>query len=288
MTSSADQPWPKAHSAIPDIVTSDSPLIIFHPAMGVGWSYYRPLIERLRSHGAIVISQDLRGYGAPDGSADSGFREIVEIDIPDLVTGSRSRWPGHPIWLMGHSLGGQLSAVSAAHNSLSIAGLVLVAAGSAHARGFPWWLGLRNRLAAWCFAGVAIVLGYWPGDRVGFGGRQPRRLLLDWAYLVRTGRYRSGEGDRLYDADLRRSRPRILMVGIVGDSLAPASAIRELRMTMPQARVTTLVRPTPANGKNPHFAWVRGDEGLAQEVFDWVRSGFRVMDKRNADEKANS
>lgn len=250
--------------------------------MGVGWSYYRPLIERLRSEGAIVIAQDLRGNGHRRGAADSGFREIVELDIPDIVAESRSQWPGHPIWLMGHSLGGQLSAVSAAHNSLPIAGLVLVAAGSAHARGFPPLLGLRNRLAARCFAAITVLLGYWPGDRVGFGGRQPRRLLLDWAYVVRTGRYRSGDADRLYDADLSRAQYSVLLVGVAGDPLAPEGALAELRSTMPRASVTTLVRPTPTSGKHPHFAWVRGDVGLAGDIVEWIRGGGRVVNDEGA------
>ncbi|QNE37427.1 alpha/beta hydrolase family protein [Leifsonia shinshuensis] len=248
-----------------------TPVIVFHPAMGVGWSYYRPLIDRLRRLGVIVVAADLRGHDVRGRHSDSGFREIVEVDIPAIVAETRSRWPGHPIWLMGHSLGGQLSAVSAAHAALPISGLVLVAAGSAHFRAFPSWRGIRNRLLAPCFAALTVVLGYWPGDRVGFGGRQPRRLLLDWAHLVRTGRYRSGETGREYDDDLRRAEQRVLLVGVVGDTLAPEGAIDELRRKMPRSRVTAVVRPAPPVGKDPHFSWVRGDEGLARDVVEWIR-----------------
>ncbi|WP_369963743.1 alpha/beta fold hydrolase [Leifsonia sp. EB34] len=243
---------------------------MFHPAMGVGWSYYRPLFDRLRGLGAIVVAHDLRGHDVRGRGSDSGFREIVEVDIPAIVAEARSRWPGHPVWLMGHSLGGQLSAVSAAHNALPVEGLVLIAAGSAHHRGFPSWRGLRNRLLAPCFAAMTIVLGYWPGDRVGFGGRQPRRLLLDWAYLVRTGRYRSGDTGREYDDDLHRWEQPLLLVGVDGDTLAPEGAIHELRKKMPRARATALRRPRPLGGKDPHFSWVRGDDGLARAIVEWM------------------
>lgn len=260
-----------------------TPVIVFHPAMGVGWSYYRPLIDRLCGRGAIVVASDLRGQDARRRGSDTGFREIVESDIPAAVAETLSRWPGHPVWLMGHSLGGQLSAVSAAHAALPVAGLVLIAAGSAHFRAFPSWRRLRNRLLAPCFAALTVVLGYWPGDRVGFGGRQPRRLLLDWAHLVRTGRYRSGETGREYDDDLRRTEHLVLLVAVTGDTLAPEGAIRELRSKMPRARVTTLVRPKPAGGKDPHFSWVRGDEGLAHDVIEWIRREGPAHRHRNGE-----
>ena len=70
---------------------------------------YKDLTCQLCAAGLAVLSMDLRGHGASDGKRGHvAPRARVLGDIDDLIRKARNAWPGRPVWLMGHSLGGNL------------------------------------------------------------------------------------------------------------------------------------------------------------------------------------
>lgn len=70
---------------------------------------YKDLTCQLCASGVAVLSMDLRGHGASDGKRGHvAPRAAVLGDIDDLIRKARNAWPGRPVWLMGHSLGGNL------------------------------------------------------------------------------------------------------------------------------------------------------------------------------------
>ncbi|MEU1916090.1 hypothetical protein [Streptomyces massasporeus] len=83
--------------------------------------------------------------------------------------------------LIGHSLGGQLALLSSATELTGVHAVVLTAAGSVWWRGFGSVRGLRNLVGSQLFAALTTALGYWPGERLGFGGTQPTAVMRDWA-----------------------------------------------------------------------------------------------------------
>jgi alpha-beta hydrolase superfamily lysophospholipase len=81
--------------------------------------------EQLRSAGFAVYAVDLRGRGRSDGERYyvKSFSEY-ESDLASLVSLARSREPGLPLFLLGHSAGGVISCAYALYHQGDVAGLI--------------------------------------------------------------------------------------------------------------------------------------------------------------------
>jgi len=249
-----------------------APILWVQPAMGIEARWYLPLAEPAAELGWRLVRADLRGHGSSSlrasPEADFGYRDMVEFDLPAQHSVLRARFPEARIVLLGHSLGGQLSLLFGARRPGAVAGVACVAAGSNHHRA---WRGSPYPPAAiWAasqsMALLARGLGWFPGDRVGFGGREARDVMRDWARQARTGRFKSKGLD--YDVDLRRCRTDCLFVSLEGDPLAPAPAVDDLARRIPTRRAER--RHLCLSGlKRPHFQWVRESEPVLQSVATW-------------------
>jgi predicted alpha/beta hydrolase len=117
-------------------------------------------------------------------------------------------------------------------------------------------------------AGVAALLRVWPGW--GFGGRQARGVIRDWAYTARTGRFpRLGGADA--EAAVRGLTTPVLAVSVEGDAYTPAAVMDHLCAKLtgtPVSRVHYTV--TEAGGPLDHFRWVRAAGPLADRIADFA------------------
>lgn len=265
---------------MPTASASPVPVIVCLPAMGVAASFYRPFAEALAAAtGATVDTVDLRGQGAhPErarAGASFGYREIVEQDIPARVADWRARQPGRPVVLLGHSLGGQLALLACAQAASCADALVLVAAGTAHWRAWPASQRLRARGTVQAIRAAAALLPWYPGQRLGFGGDQPRRLMRDWGFNATTGRYRlegSAQTPEMLEAALRDVDLPLLAVDILGDAIAPPGARDELLALVPRAAATRRAIAGPA-GQSPwrrHFGWARAPSPAVRAIAPWL------------------
>jgi|SRR5581483_754190 len=85
---------------------------------------YGHVAARLTEAGYAVSSFDLRGHGASGGRrGDMRFAETFG-DIDRLLAGAAARWPGRPLFLYGHSLGGLLVIAYALARRPAVAGVV--------------------------------------------------------------------------------------------------------------------------------------------------------------------
>jgi predicted alpha/beta hydrolase len=257
------------------------PVLLLLPAMGTPAAYYGPFARELAGRRrAIVALADLRGQGASSvrarRGAEFGYREIVEVDLPALAGELGRRFPGHPLLLAGHSLGGQLALLAAARQPRDFDGLVLLAAGTAHAEA---WRGPGYRRAAFLFAAVRAVarLAPWyPGHLIGFCGEQPRRLMRDWGRVTRTGRY-APEGSRFdYESALRALDLPILAVGIAGDPVAPPAAIAALLAKTGAERIelATVAGIATDSPWRRHLTWARRPETVLPPLEAWLERRF--------------
>jgi acylglycerol lipase len=87
--------------------------------------YYPWVAERLTASGLAVYTFDLRGRGKSEGERYfiESFQEYQD-DVHAVVSRARSREPGLPIYLLGHSAGGVISSVYALEHQHEIAGLI--------------------------------------------------------------------------------------------------------------------------------------------------------------------
>jgi alpha-beta hydrolase superfamily lysophospholipase len=69
---------------------------------------YQHVAEFFNQHGIGVVAMDYRGHGRTAGIRGHGSYDAISEDIDHLLEETSKRYPGLPIFLYGHSLGGAL------------------------------------------------------------------------------------------------------------------------------------------------------------------------------------
>jgi predicted alpha/beta hydrolase len=260
--------------------TSQAPVLLLLPAMGVAARFYEPFARELeQASGATVLTIDLPGQGSSPLRAraghDYGYREVVESCIPDAVRRAAAEHPGRPLVLVGHSLGGQLGVIATAQLASMLHGLVLIAAGTAHWRAWPRGSRWRAALTVHAIRIAAALLPWYPGERLGFGGNQSRRFMRDWSFNAVRGRYRL-EGSERSPEDLEHAlaqvRLPLLALSLRDDPVAPPGALAELLAKLPNATVTheTLDGVSSDSPWRRHFSWARRSVGVHERLMRWL------------------
>ena len=257
--------------------SSSAPLIAFFPAMGVTASYYEGFASRLSEEGAHVITADFRGHGhsavRASRSQDFGYHELLAYEYSKVIEMAREHFPVNPMYLMGHSLGGQLSGLFlAAHPELAN-GLILMASCSVYYKGWqgknPWRVLLMTQFSSV----ISKLTGYYPGEQIGFAGREARSVMRDWAYNARTGRYVVKNSPHDYEQLMSKLTVPILSVTLQGDWLAPRLAADNLCDKFQSARIDRLEISAKQAGlsKVSHFSWVKQPDYFARFFSDWIK-----------------
>lgn len=253
---------PASHDARP------SPHVLFVPAMGVPIRFYEPFLGRLLGEGraSSVSPLELPGQGTHPLRArrgdDYGYREVVEQMLPEALARIERADPGRPVVLLGHSLGGQLAVLACATLTGRFERLVLIASGSAHWRAWPARARWRAAATVHAIAAVSAMLPWYPGVRLGFGGDQSRRFMRDWSYNARTGHYRLEGSARSVERlaqGLATVSPRVHLVSIADDPVAPATSGEALLALLPAAVVSreTVQAVATDSAWRRHFSWAR-------------------------------
>lgn len=87
---------------------------------------YPHVAERLNADGAVVVGPDHQGHGLSAGERVliSDFETVVD-DLHAVVDGARATYPGLPVVLVGHSMGGMIAARYAQRFGDGLSALVL-------------------------------------------------------------------------------------------------------------------------------------------------------------------
>lgn len=251
-----------------------APALLLQPAMGVKASYYEKLAAALHQAGFHVIVSELRGHEEhggrrPGRDYDFGYHEMLTEDWPLAVQATKTRFPQAPLYLFGHSLGGQISMLYAGQHADQLAGLVLVAISSVHWRlwGFAFLLYSQTTVL------VSALLGHFPGKVFKFAGREARSVIADWARQARTGDFRLGRPQVNHREALARVTLPVLAVSLQGDFFAPKHAADDLVAKMPQAQLTRLHLDPKAMGIDgvDHFRWARKPDVVLPVIVDWLK-----------------
>ncbi|MBB3227148.1 putative alpha/beta hydrolase [Luteibacter sp. Sphag1AF] len=245
--------------------------LLWVAAMGIAARHYEPLARALASRGVTVGLHEWRGIGSSDHRASRwdnwGYRELLAVDLPASRRALTQGTAHLPLYVGGHSLGGQLACLMASLGE-PVAGIALVASGAPYWRNFSTNVGLAYVAAPM----LAAICGYLPGRRIGFGGREARGVISDWARTGRTGRYAARGVAVDMEAALRRQTSPILGIRLADDWLAPASSLDYLLDKMPLAARDTAVLDADDLGgqKADHFAWMKAPEAIAARIARWI------------------
>lgn len=263
---------------------ASAPVIMILPALGVPARFYGRLAAALAEAGCHAVLHDLRGVGKSDQRAgrhcDFGYETLALSDLPAVMAHVQRLLPLAPIVLLGHSLGGQLALLNLALTKDSpVRGVALVASGTPYAQAYPKKNRHQLSIAGHLFPLLARLVGYYPGTLFGFGGREARRLISQWATLVKTGRFDGvcANGVEAEQALLRIDRP-ILAVTLAGDRLAPRESMEALLQKVPRAPIERwYYEPAPGSAEADHLRWAKHCPTIVARVTAFAR-GLRRPD----------
>jgi predicted alpha/beta hydrolase len=251
-------------------------LAVLWPAMGVPARYYRHFAAALNATGMEVVVADLRGTGGstprPSRASRYGLAELT-TDVEAVLDTLKPRRAGRRTLLVGHSLGGQACALHLAFRHAAgldpgVDGLALLAVGLPYWRCYPGRLAPGTLAFTQTLAGTSAVLGVWPGW--GFGGRQSRGVIRDWAHTARTGRYPALAGIDVETALAGVQLP-VLAVDMETDQYTPAPTVEHLTAKLSAATVERQhYSAAEAGAPIDHFTWARNGTPLAARVAAWA------------------
>ena len=246
------------------------------PAMGVRASYYEPFAKALAQAGIHTVTADWRGHGASTIRADRkinfGYIDLLQ-DVGEIVAMVQSWYPTAKRLIIGHSLGGQVGSLYMSQFPGHISGIVLIASCSVYHRGWQGLANLRVRLAGYLFYPISLVVGYFPGKTIGFGGREARNVMKDWSSTIRSGLYEPSGSNFDYESAMAQLQTSVLAISIQGDSLAPKQAVQNLLNKFhPETSILHdhVDGHTPTGAKLTHFNWAR-DGVFIPRILSWIK-----------------
>lgn len=244
------------------------------PAMGVPARHYLPLARALADAGVATVIHEWRGIGSSSVRAsrrvDWGYRDLLQDVTAGLDALPASRDQAR-VCIGGHSLGGQFACLYAALHPSSIHGIALIASGS------PYWRGYRHawliRISFALARGLAAVVGYLPGRRIGFGGNEARGVIADWARSGRSGRYRVRGVSEDLEGALARLQMPVIALRLREDWMVPPASMDHLLGKLSrcvQRRVEVGRDVLQGQHIADHFTWMKTPAPLARDIAQWM------------------
>jgi predicted alpha/beta hydrolase len=244
--------------------------IVLLAAMGTPAKYYDRFTKALVSLGHPVVRVRWRDEDRsfPINNPTYGYADLAEVDAPDAISWTREEFGEDPL-VVGHSLGGQIASISAA-GAGPLAGIAVIASGTNHWRGS----GLRWALGVGAVSVIAPIIvrifGYWPGGRLGFGGRQTATVMRDWARLGRTGRFEPAHAKTDLEASLRKFAGPFLSLTIASDQYVSKGATESLLQKLTSAEIERKHWRSEEHAHRGHFGWTKADRAPAEIIHAWA------------------
>jgi predicted alpha/beta hydrolase len=261
--------------------TSEKGLVVFLPALGISVDSYRSMAKTWAALGYRVATVELRGgkqSSVKDVRAHNfGYNEILNVDLASIVPKLRAEADGHPFILAGHSLGGQFALLYASRHPSEVDAVVLLAGGSNYYGAMPKGQRFGRHLRLRAVRMIDQVLRFFPGDKLGFGGRQPLNIILDWTHEALTGRYRVTGDAADYDHELEQLKVAVLMVSLQGDTLVPRTSADYLARKLTGAQVTQIELRAEDGKAYDHFRWLTKPAPIMKNVDQWICIQFSTV-----------
>jgi predicted alpha/beta hydrolase len=266
--------WPAAPNAT---LQATAPSVLVLPALGVPAAAYRRLAEALSAQGTPTGVAEWRGGGASPVVAargvDWGYGELLRHEVLGALAALRSRNPERQVVVVGHSLGGHLGlmarAIASPESELGLGGVLTVASGTPTMRYFSPQLRWQVRVVLATHRVSGPLLGYFPGHRIGFGGRQPRKLMDQWARLARLGHFEVDGVNLLAPQSEAAARIPVHSLCLPLDTYAPRAATEHLLQLagVGAAAVERFDGPGPLG----HFDWLKEPQAVAARLQRWLQ-----------------
>lgn len=255
---------------------AQGPFVVLNSATAVKQAYYAKFALWLAAHDMTVVTYDYRGIGhsrkGPVRNFQASMRDWGEKDFEGVLQYALYEKGNRPLFLVGHSVGGQLLGLAKSNHRLER--IVTVASQSGY---YGHWQGVQ----AWAlktFWTLAIptacaVFGYFPSF-LGMGESLPAGVAREWARWGRHPDYLLGHG--ISKEGFQRMTAEVLALCLTDDFYAPPAAVDWLHALMSQCQVTR-ENVTPRElgvSKIGHFGFFRSafQDTLWQRVLEFFQA----------------
>ncbi|MEW5420668.1 alpha/beta fold hydrolase [Amorphus sp. 3PC139-8] len=264
------------------------PVVVVSAATSVRCRYYSRFADYLFANGFNVVTFDYRGIGESRPRSLRGFRadwvDWGERDLEAALRFAQSEFPGQPIHVVGHSIGG--FAIGLAPSNRKIARILTVGSQFAHWRDY----GRTQRRKMYLKWHVVMplltqVFGYFPAKRLGWMEDTPAGVVRDWSRMkarfeetVRQDLFIGGEREsELLRGRFTKPTAPILAIGLSDDPHGtPAALSRLLAYFSSSERLHWEIAPSDIGvDVIGHFAFFhdRFKETLWPLALAWLQSG---------------
>ena len=249
------------------------------PALGVRAKFYTKLADGLAAHGVSTIVIEQRGNGEspyrPGDGGVFGLRDYLDTDIATATAWAQENFPSIPLYIGGHSLGGHMATLAGVLRPTDYNGIVRLACGFPYHKDFPFPSSAFIKLMIMTIPLLTRLVGYFPGNRLGFGGKEYRGLMMDWRLWAKYGCYEN----HLFpgcEAAMETYSKRVLSLGFEQDTLAPDAAIERSLSMFKSADITLLKQGAAEQGDYlGHINWGKNPKGVVLALTDWFNAGLK-------------
>lgn len=253
--------------------------VLINSAMGVKRRYYNSYARFLCESGFTVVTFDYRGIGDSRPRSlrrlEATLRGWAEKDIAGMVEWIQSEHQPEKLFLIGHSVGGQL--LGLIPNNKRITAFLAVAAQSGYWRFWPF---PRNYLLAalWyvLIPTLTRMFSYFPAKRLGLSEDLPAGVALQWARWGRDPHYIVDDEGRPIRQYFESFKAPILFYSVEDDGYAPKGSVEYLMNCFVNAsRKRRHLRPGELGVKSiGHFGFFqeRFKSLVWPETADWLQN----------------
>lgn len=248
--------------------------VIIAPGMGVPARFFTRLAEEFARQGLTAYIIEFRGHGESTMRAsrkvDFGYKDHAD-DLLSICDKARAAESDIPLYIVGHSMGGHIGLVAAAIHRDKFDGLVFAGSGIPYKGHYGSLLGVGLILLAGIVSLLILVLGFFPGNIVGFAAREARSEMRDWRHLILRSKFKvCGMGEDIQKR-IARFRGRVLAFQFPDDRLVSMSAIKAALELMPNASHEIIeVNASEIGMKSDHFNWARSPEAVVRKTRLWI------------------
>lgn len=250
--------------------------LLFLPALGVKARFYRHLAAALADEGISIYLFEQRGHGESPYRAGRGqkfgYREYLNVDLPAAIDFVLEQSGDLPFFIGGHSLGGHMASIIAGRMGEQVNGLLHLACGFPYAGFYPGKVGAGVRIIAQLVPVITALLGYFPGEKLGFGGREYRQLMMDWRCWALKGGYDFPSVSGVEDVIASYTGPA-LSIGFEKDTYISDDALAYSRSCLSGAQLEEIMLGREEQGTYlGHFEWAKAPAGVVSKIVSWMQN----------------
>lgn len=246
-----------------------APVFVILPALGIRAGYYKSLATSLTLDGNHVVTFDWENQeGKSMKFSDHGYKEVIEFDLPTVLTQVREHFGDSKIFLLGHSIGVQYGLLYSALNPDSVAGMIAIAGGSFYYKKLKGLKRTKRKIDYHILKNVTKILGHFPGEYIGLS-KEPAKLMRDVAKEGLRGSY--SHIDESLDQELEKLDIPILFITLNNDRYIPIEGSEFLVSKLKNADLTRIhLRDEYGLRDFHHIKWVKTPEPVVERIQNWL------------------